>query len=349
MKLNTVNLNFFTISDPQLFRSSVYLNGLLTRQKTNIKIKVFRYENLFSALKSLTRIEINKKEPNIDIVMYPSHILLPLIKLIRRNPVILDAGWSLYEGEIVSRGRKGFFRFHALRFYLIDFITSRFANLIFLESRAQKKYYCDKFKVNPEKCKVLYTGLNESNFSVKKFKKKKSYTILFRGKYNSEAGLEILAKTSFEILDLPIKILIYSPGIPPNLEFAKNTVVKTNLISQKQIAKLLISCHLSLGQLSDHNRLQRTIPHKAYESAYLGVPYLTARTRGITELFTEDDEILCFDPGDSHSLSNAIKTSFLAKRQTRLIGKRMQDKYRSQLSQNILTSKFISLVENQLQ
>jgi len=65
-------------------------------------------------------------------------------------------------------------------------------------------------------------------------------------------------------------------------------------------------CHISLGQLSDHPRLIRTLPHKAYESLSMKLPYLTASNTGILELLTPDKTCLICKSANAESLAEKI-------------------------------------------
>ena len=190
----------------------------------------------------------------------------------------------------------------------------------------------------------MYTGLSESKFKTNLIKKSSKFTVLFRGKYNKEAGLETLAKASFILSSLPLRILIYSPGIPQNLAFAGNTTIYSEKINQKELVSVLKSSHLLLGQMSSHQRLSRTIPHKAFESAYLSQPYLTSNSVGVLELFKDGYEVLCHEAGDEFSLSEGIKFCYLNRSKISKIGKNMKIKYQGHSAQSVLSNYFIESI-----
>ena len=66
------------------------------------------------------------------------------------------------------------------------------------------------------------------------------------------------------------------------------------------------SCDLFLGKFSDCPRLNVTIPHKAFEAALMGKPYLSARASGIQEFLVEGVEAEYFDAGDPVDLLRKI-------------------------------------------
>lgn len=64
---------------------------------------------------------------------------------------------------------------------------------------------------------------------------------------------------------------------------------------------------LSLGQLSNSKRLDRTIPHKAFESGYFGTPYLTLKRNGIMEFLSGKTEAIFVDSLNLTNISKIIE------------------------------------------
>ena len=86
----------------------------------------------------------------------------------------------------------------------------------------------------------------------------------------------------------------------------KNLELISSFLPDEKLGTILRKSHLSLGQLAEHPRLKRTIPHKAYESLALGLPYLTAANKAVLELLIPDQTCLVCRPGDERSLAEAI-------------------------------------------
>jgi glycosyltransferase involved in cell wall biosynthesis len=234
-----------------------------------------------------------------------------------------------------------------IKSYLIDFIATQFSKLIFLESHLQSKWYVRKFLASPKKCRVIYTGIDELDFEPLSNRQgtEQLFTVVFRGKDNPEAGLNLLAKATQILADEEIQFLILSSTTANMREFSdKTTVISSYFDSKKDIARYIANSDLSLGQLSEHPRLSRTIPHKAFESAFLGVPYLSARNSGILEIFQENKEIYCFDPGSAEDL--AAKIRFLKSERELLLesGRSIKEKYSRTLSQKVLSEEFMRMV-----
>lgn len=172
-----------------------------------------------------------------------------------------------------------------------------------------------------------------------------SKIVLFRGKYNHEGGLEVLAKTTKALESQRITFWVFAPGIPKELEFSKNTIIDINYYSPSTVARIQSESTITLGQLAKHERLARTIPHKAFEAAFLGKAYLTGRNQGILEIFEEDKEISCFNPGDPIDLAKKILELFTKPESLKNLGLNMQVKYSKVASQTHLSEKLLNTIK----
>ena len=346
MNRPTGTIYFVTIGEEGYSRSWTYFSSL--------KSSGYLVEFVQFKPRGLVRqfIKIRRKLPkrSVIVVMSPSQYLAPFARIFLSNQIILDAGWSQFEGTTISRGIKGFFYSKALKVYFIDLIASHLSKVILLETEKQKRYYSRLFLLRKSKSEVLYTGLEENAFKVDpNYKTPPEFagtnsTVLFRGKYNPEAGMSTLAEATRILENEPITFWIFSPGLPTSLEFSSRTFISREFISKRQISTLQSKCDLTLGQLANHARLHRTIPHKAFESGFLGSPYLTARTGGILELFSEDKDIACFEPGSAEDLARKIMLLTNSNDILKNLSCNMISTYHSTSAQEILGKKFITIV-----
>ena len=86
----------------------------------------------------------------------------------------------------------------------------------------------------------------------------------------------------------------------------KNLKHITDYISDDVLRTMMQSCHISLGQLSHHVRLKRTLPHKIYETLSMKLPYLTSANTGVLELLTPNETCMLCNPADERSLADKI-------------------------------------------
>jgi hypothetical protein len=99
---------------------------------------------------------------------------------------------------------------------------------------------------------------------------------------------------------------------------------------------------LMFGQISSHKRLIRTIPHKAFEAAYYGIPYFTAQAPGVRELFSDTEAIF----------ARELVVETLVEQLAELTSKDLQEisrleklKYEARASQRILGTNFLEIID----
>ena len=232
-----------------------------------------------------------KNQYDVMIVGYPSQITVWLAKLISSKKVVLDALASLYEGEIISRQSANKFSLKAFKTWLVDYIAYQCADLILVETHAQAEFFAKTFYVARNKCKRVFTGALDTVFYPDPtVQKKEKFTAVFRGQFLPEAGADIIRAAGKLLESKDTDVLFIGKGtVPPD-----------------DLRRMMLACHVSLGQFADHERLKRTIPHKAFESLALGLPYVTGRAGGISELLTDRENCLMTKLGDAQDLADKI-------------------------------------------
>lgn len=350
--LNNKTYVFLSLYHPGYSRTGTTYS-FLSKNFTNVLFKQINFKHSIHDLVELRR-KLKGHEIKL-IVSSPSQLLVfPTCLVFRQRPV-LDAGWSLFESTITSKSRSGKFYQSALKNYLIDFFASHLSSKIILESILQKKWYSKVYLLPENKCFVNYTGVDEIAMSnihdkierLKPITNPKVFRVMFRGKENPESGLEVLASCTHLLYNEEIEFLIISPGLGNRYLFSTKTqVVREKVESKQELANLMKLGNLSLGQLSSHRRTKRTIPHKAFESAFLGIPYLSARSSGVLEIFTEGKDIACFQPGSSEDLARAILEIRDSKELLLMLKRGIQTTYNSTLSQEKISLNLIKIIDN---
>ena len=341
---------FLSVCDPGYSRTGVYYS-CLSRTEVDIQFITIKHGQILRKLREIRK--KYKSEPLSVIIASPSQILsLPVFLIFRQRPT-LDAGWSLFEASITSRKRAGIFYQKALKNYFIDFVASLVSRKIVLESKLQLDWYRKIFFTSRKKLHVVYTGVDElgiqDSYSGKqmKYQNRDKFKVVFRGKDNLEAGLQTLAECTYILENENIDFHIFSPGIQTKYDFAENTSVYNNYIdSIGELISLIEEADLILGQLSAHPRTKRTIPHKAFEAAYLPRPYLTARSPGVLEIFEEDVEVACCNPDSATDLARAILEIKNSEAIRSRLTKGIHEKYQGNLTQSKLSNDFLKIIRN---
>ena len=335
---------FITSYEIDYSRSGVLLSYL---SKKGLVIEVIKFKSWKTLIFFAEQILKANKRTDYYIIMNPSQFLTPIVRFLTFKKIILDSGWPLTEK---SRARNISIKekLQRVKSWAVDFTSMHLANLILLESELQKERTSHRFKIIKKKLQVSLTGVDEKVFAPCTVGKKtidEKFKVGFRGRYNLEAGLEILAKTTHLCTNNDISFLVITTNIPNDIKFSENTILKNKpYVSKEKIVDLLNSCDVLLGQLSDHPRLNVTIPHKAFEAALIGKPYLSARASGIQEFLIEGIEAEYFEAGDPVDLLKKIEKLKVDEEYRKMLGENISKKYKTMASEEAIGDNFLKLL-----
>lgn len=293
--------------------NAVYLKGL---RKNGVEVLSFQLSSggIRGYFKALDFVRVNKKSTDALIIGYDSSVLAIFLRFFYGKKMIYSAVLPVYERLILSRNLAGRRSLKGMYYWLIDFLAYHLSDLTMIETNKQIEHICKFYNVSKDKFVRAWVGVDEDNFFHNpEISKYPTFTVLFRGALMPEAGAEYLVKAAKILENEDINFIMLSGGMlkdkikelvrevgPKNLE------LKTRLLPYEELRNVMQKCHLSLGQLSDHQRLRRTVPHKAFESLALKLPYLTASNEGITELLKDGETCITCKPADAKSLADKI-------------------------------------------
>lgn len=340
---------FLSFVDRNYSRSSVLLN--FESKNLDKKFISFKYETrqivkqLFSIRKVLDR-------GSIIVVMSPSHKITILARLIVRCPIILDAGWPLTDG-ILSRGLKPRAIRNLILSFLLDFISFHSSSHILVESQPQLLRIRKHYFVSSKKMSVSFTGLNETAFiplvhqgrrdqtlSLQLWVQSFQLVVLFRGKINKESGIDTILGAAETLIDEMAFVIL--TGAETSLkELPSNCFVISN-VTESEMAQIYEISDIALGQLSNHPRLSYTIPHKAFEAGYFSKCYVTAASRGVQELYSEENSV--YVPNVNVENLVLVLKNLQSRELREKYGESINKRYRSISSQEILNQSFECLI-----
>jgi glycosyltransferase involved in cell wall biosynthesis len=334
-------LLFLSYESSHYSRTGVFLSGLSGDDLRYIKIP----KGLLKSISSLRMISSDKKLGQHKIVvMSPSHLLVILTRIVLRRKIVFDAGWSLSESTKTQLTGVGSI-FQLSKSYIVDFLSFHLADQVILESPEQIKYVSRNFGLQKRKLNSIYTGFNEILVSSIRIRKKNSrnneFQVLFRGKLNREAGFDTLAKVTRILEDKPIKFHIQTNAPIEHFGFSKSTTTSSRHISALEISRLYATADLCLGQFSKKPRLNRTIPHKAFESFYYGKCYLSLKTPPMVNLMCNHEIAILVEISDAEKIAETIEYLSRNRKEVDKIGVNASNFYKSRLSQEVLSSQFL--------
>jgi hypothetical protein len=336
---------FLSFVGSRYSRSSTILNS--KSKSVNRK-----YLQLDSGVKGITRSILKKRlelrEADAIVVMSPCQMIAPLVRILLRKTVILDAGWPLTDG-VLSRGVKLSNLHRLASIFFVDFLAFHTSNLVLLESEAQLKRCRRIFLLSNRKCSVQYTGLDESKFNVLESKSQlvqdlevkissinNPLTVIFRGKVNKESGFTKILETAAK---MPKEAtFLFLLGLEDQYSNAPDNVLIAKGFTDSEMRYLYEISDIAIGQISNHPRLRYTIPHKAYEAAFFAKCYITLDTPSVREIFNKES-VFFLDQTQPDSLKSAIKS--LEDIEIRLShSQRIRAEYEEKISQCLISRSF---------
>jgi len=351
MKNYNFTICYFGTYHPDFSRSNIYINGLKKMGAKIIecntdKTGIGQYIELIKKFKQI--------KENIDLIIigFPGYSMVPLARLLSWKPIIFDALCSMYEAEIISRGKYKYNLFRKLKLYLQDWLDFHLATISLVESKAQKKYLMSRYRLDSKKLAVLYTGVNSELFyRDSDIKNNHKFTVLFRGRLMPEAGLETVVEAAKLIQDKAINFLIIGFGIQEKLLQEKIKLYKLKKIEWlrqelpiEQLRLKIQNCDISLGQFSRNSRVGRTIPHKAFESMVMKIPYVTADSMAVAEIMKDKESCLFVQPENPKQLAEAILKLYKDRELRSKLAQNAYNFYLNNLTPEILAQKMLAII-----
>lgn len=316
---NILTICYFGIFDPNFSRNAVYIKGL---RENGVKVIVCTdtspgIQKYINIIKQFLKV---RKEIDFIFVGYSGHTIVPWTKILSlltvHKPIVFDALCSFYESNILSRDAFKNVPLRKVLCRLVDWIANTSADIILLETQKQKEYYIKNLNVPENKCIVALTGLNDDLFyfdpSVKKLD---TFTVLFRGKFTPEAGLKYILEAAHILREENINFRIVGYGWGSVNDEIQKQVKELKLeklefinrhLSIEELRKNILECHVSLGQFENHERLSRTIPHKAFEAMAMKIAYITGDTEPSREVLEDKKTCLFVGLANAQDIANKI-------------------------------------------
>lgn len=339
---------FVGIGSSERSRTGVYRMGLPQEiEQASVDITPQVRGPSSSGLRDLGR---SLREADVVVVATGSQLAVPLVKTVSRAPILLDAGWPLLDG-VTSRRKFGPLGLQLGKTYAIDFASASLSTFILVESSSQLIHFARRFPFTRPKLRVLPTGVDEAPLGAPvdpaRVGASDRLRVLWRGSYNPESGMERLWEAMRYLGTSDFAFTVWCHNLPDHLAecVPPGVVVDTRFHTLQEIGDVMRAHDLVLGQLSDHSRLDRTIPHKAFEAAFLGLPYLSTRAAGIEEMLADSRGALWVQGGSTRALVNALN---LAAGLRTSLGDRGQDnreRYLEFAAQSRLSEYFADLLK----
>lgn len=341
---------FISYLSKEYSRSAVLASAL--KKYSGLEIEFFMLENfrfraIFRLRKYLRRLD---RDENLLIVMAPAHLAVVPTRIFFKGKIVLDAGWPLSDSSEIREGRKSF---SYIRDKFIDILSFYMADIVLLESQAQLERVAENRRsFARSSLQISYSGLKEDRFETEKaaptsrsaIGSREPIKVLFRGKYNQEAGLELI-ESAFENRS-DFQLTIACSDLPINHPRVTGINYVVGILNQNELRSIFLDSDLALGQFGEPDRVSWTIPHKIFEYAYFGIPTVCLEQTAVTEIFTEEQFFFV----KRNSLNEFLDVLSIDHKKTREIlllkSKSVRNQFLKLCSERAIAGHFLRVIED---
>lgn len=284
------------------------------------------------------------------VVGSPSHLAVPLLRILTPNVIYFDAGWPLSDATSNT-----FLKYiSTCRTFIIDFLAFQCAHHVIVESVEQRDDVIRKFSIPRRKLSVIYTGFNEDDYHNARSSPKRPIEldkeifdakdiVLFRGKSNPEAGIEKIVEAAKLIS--PKAILVIATNRQVDLPRITNLVLIDRKLSKSEIVWLYLNSKIVLGQMGSNSRLQKTIPHKFFEAGAFAKCYVTPMHIPISRI-CKADEVVFIEDSTPEAIAKSVQEILSTGDSTIRFGEKLGKLYLDNFSQKHLGIQFEQILDS---
>jgi glycosyltransferase involved in cell wall biosynthesis len=313
-------------------RNYIFINGLKQNQvevheiNLNRMKKIKRIKTLLSNFKKL-------KNANFDVLIFFSIMTSPIsyfmakaYAYIKKIPFIYDIFISkhltYYYDRKLSNVKKTIKlkSYYWIYYYLLDFFECHFSNYILLDTNSHIKYFHEKYNVPLRKFRRIFVGARDDIFIPQNIHKKKEnkFIVGYWGTYIPLHGVDYIIK-AFELLknegDIYLSLLGDGQTYEASLELAKRLNIRNIEFNPKvffarrelnKLPEFIAKFDIGLGLFGKSQKVLLAIPNKVFEGMAMRIPMITSKSPAISELLTENENIITCEQAKPESLAKAI-------------------------------------------
>jgi glycosyltransferase involved in cell wall biosynthesis len=254
-------------------------------------------------------------------------------------PVAFNAMVSLYEAFVEDRARfrPGSLAARALR--TLDRRSFRAADLVIADTGANAEFMAALGSL--ERVEHVYIGAEDSLFK-HTWTPPEVFSALFVGKLIPLHGLELILDAATLVPD--IRFTVVGTGQEQHvLRTAPPNVRHVPWIGYRDLPAAYANAGCALGIFGGGGKTDRVIPNKVFQALAVGAPVITADTRGVRELLTDQHNAVLVER-HPEALADAIRRLAEDPTLAREIGDAGRSTYEREASEETLGKRWIELL-----
>ena len=310
---------FFGIYDPGYARNRVLMQGFRENGWHVLECRadprrfpgVAKYRELYRQYR-----RIRHEHPDLILVAYPGHSIVPFARLLFGNRIVFDAFVSLYDSNVFDRKVHFAHSIAAWLDWLSDWLSCRLAGTVLLDTDAHIGYFVETFGIPREKFIRVFIGSDLTPVLAPRTKKDDTCVVHFHGTYIPLHGIETIVEAARLVEDVPLTFRLYGRGqeyadiqrlagsLHANLAFDTRTLAG-------MLPATLAHADICLGIFGATAKAARVIPNKVYECLAAGRATITMNSPAVRELETYGElPLVLVPPADPVALAAAIRSLF---------------------------------------
>ncbi len=313
-------------------RNYIFIEGLKQNRvnvheiNLNKMSKRKRIKVLLSNFKKLKNIEF-------DVLIFFSiktspinFILSRIFAYIRRIPFIYDIFISkhltyYYDRKLSHVKKKIKLKpYYWFYYYLLDFFECHFSSYILLDTYSHIQFFHQKYNIPLKKFRRILVGARDDIFFPLNIKKNNAdkFFVGYWGTFIPLHGVEYIIK-AFELLknesDIYLSLLGKGQTYEANKELATRLKIKNIEFIPKlffaktkinELPKYIAKFEVGLGLFGTSQKTLLAIPNKVFEGMAMKIPMINCKSPAISELLTENENIVLCERASPESLAKAI-------------------------------------------
>lgn len=308
---------FFGIYDSSYSRNRVLIHGFEENGYDVVQCRVNPCEHR-GVLKFffLTReyFRIRKHSFNLVIVAFPGHTVVWLARLLFGRPIVFDAFVSLYDSNVFDRKKYAAGSLRGRLDWLRDYMSTRFADIVLLDTTAHIDYFIRTFKLPREKFLRVPVGSDERIFHPQNIAPAGEFIAHFHGTFIPLHGISYIIKAAQILANEPLRFRIIGSGQESErvhkevIQFELSNVEFITRVSFLELPALISSAQVCLGIFGETPKACRVVPNKVFEYMAIGKPIITADSPAIRELFVPNSPpLVLVPPANAIALADALR------------------------------------------
>lgn len=301
---------YFGFYNQNYNRNRVLLQGLMQNNVSIIQCRSDKQgiEKYFDLLKKHWSI---RKKYDVMIVGFPGYQAMILARFLTCKPIIFDAFSPLYDSMVNDRGLIKKQSIKAMYYWILDFLSMRFANLILFDTNQHIDYVSEEFFIRKTKLKRIFVGASPDIYFPQPRESKRTFSVFFFGTFIPLHGIEYIIQAAKLLEKENIIFHIIGDGqekkktVRLTKELQVNNIEFSPALTEEELAYTLKDADICLGIFGKTQKTQRVIPNKVYIYSAMQKPIITADTPAIRELFNEQD-LLLIPTANARALAEGI-------------------------------------------